>query len=271
MALDGVTKRFGGLVAVKGASFSVEAERITSLIGPNGAGKTTVLNMICGLIRPSEGQILFRGRPITELRPFQIARLGVGRTFQEPRVFPHMTVLDNVRIGARSARDENLIRVALGIPGGAAERKEILDRARDLLDFVGLTASAHRLASQLSYGQQRFLSIARVLAGEPDVLLMDEPTMGIQPKDVERQATLLQEMVSHRNKTVLLVEHNMDVVMGVSHRIHLLVEGEVMASGPPAEMRGNHVLIESYLGRGVAGLAREVASGEAVPRAARSG
>jgi branched-chain amino acid transport system ATP-binding protein len=255
LRLDKVSRSFGGLRAVDAVSFKVEEGGITSLIGPNGAGKTTLFNVISGLIPAEEGAVYLREVPITGFKPFQVARLGIGRTFQDPRVFPEMTVLDNVMTGLRQRGEHPLWAV---VRGGrvTAEWRAVRERAMQALELVRLAERAGDLAGNLSYGQQRFASIARALVGDPAVVLMDEPTVGLDRRALPRLLELLTEMVSTRGKTVLLIEHNMDVVMAASGSVVLLVEGRVVASGRPEEIRADRKLVEAYLGaRHVAGSA----------------
>ena len=248
LQVDGLTRRFGGLNAVDNACFSVEPQTITSLIGPNGAGKTTVFNLISGLLAPTSGSVKLRGKVISNLLPQTICHLGLGRTFQEPRVFGAMTVLENVMVGRRRQKGESLIPALLRTPQVLRDEQQNLERAMEILRFVGLDGRPGDLAQTLSYGQQRFLSIARVLAAEPEVLLLDEPTVGLHPEEIKRLMKLIVDMVKERLRTVLLIEHNMDVVMGLSDWVILLVQGTVVASGPPDEIKKNKTLLEAYLG-----------------------
>src|SRR5262249_2642878 len=196
----------------------------------------------------SGGTIWYRERQLTGLGPDAIARLGMGRTFQEPRVFGEMTVLDNVLVGCARQTGEGLLAALVRPPKVAAEEGANREQAEQLLAFVDLADRRHDLAGELAYGQQRFLSIARALAADPEVLLLDEPTVGLHPEEVGRLTGLVQTLVRERDRTVLLVEHNMDVVMSLSDWIVLLVEGQVVASEPPATIKSNPKLIEAYLG-----------------------
>lgn len=253
LEVDGLCKRFGGLNAVDRVCFGIEPRTITSLIGPNGAGKTTVFNLISGLLPPTSGSIKLGGRVINNLSPQTICHLGIGRTFQEPRVFGSMTVLENVMVGRRWQRGENLIAAVLGTQQMLRDEEQNRKKAMELLDFVGLKDRAHDFAHTLSYGQQRFLSIARVLAGEPKILLMDEPTVGLHSDEIKRLMRLTMEMVKEHGATVLLIEHNMEVVMSLSDWVVLLVQGAVVACGPPDRVRNDKRMLEAYLGASYSG------------------
>jgi len=237
---------FGGVRALNGASLQVAAGQITSLIGPNGAGKTTLFNVISGLLRPAAGSVRFQDREIVGLPAHTVARLGVGRTFQDPRVFPNLSALENVLAGIRQSASENPLRALLGLDG--KERAAARDRAHALLRFVDLEAKAHDQCWTLGYGEQRFVSLARTLASPAHLLLLDEPTVGLDGDSVDKLLGLLTRMVREESRTVLLVEHNMDVVMGISDKIVLMVEGKDVAVGTPAEVGENPLVLEAYLG-----------------------
>ncbi|MEE8448843.1 MAG: ABC transporter ATP-binding protein [Thermodesulfobacteriota bacterium] len=248
LTVEHLSKHFDGLKAVDDVSFEVVGKTITSLIGPNGAGKTTIFNMINGLLPASGGQVRYKGDRIDTLAAQKIARLGLGRAFQEPRVFGHMTVLENVLVGITQPSGEGVL--AALFPWGKLKRQEKENQASawHILEFVELADKAGELAKNLSYGQQRFLSVARVLAMEPEILLMDEPTVGLHPEEVSKLMGLLRADIQQKGRTILLVEHNMDVVMMVSDKIILLVEGRIIAQGTPAQMKNNPALWEAYLG-----------------------
>ncbi|MFO0986306.1 MAG: ABC transporter ATP-binding protein [Alphaproteobacteria bacterium] len=248
LKVDGISKSFGGLRAVNGVSFTVEEQAITSLIGPNGAGKTTVFNVVSGFLPTDTGRIEFRGRPIHALRPFEVARRGVGRTFQDPRVFPEMSVLNNVVVGLRQRGDHP--HWAL-FDGGrmVGQRKKAIERAERMLATVGLLERARDIARDLSFGEQRFLSIARTLVSDPHLILMDEPTVGLDKGSLERLLALMQRLSGVPERAILVIEHNMDVVMTVSKKVVLLVQGAVVASGTPDEIKQNKSMNEAYLGR----------------------
>ena len=248
LEIDSLCKQFGGLSAVDNVCFTVEPKMITSLIGPNGAGKTTIFNLMSGLLVPTSGAIRLKGHTITGLLPQAICHLGIGRTFQEPRVFGNMTVLENVMIGRQHQSGENIVNTLLRPSRVRLEEWHNMGKALEMLKFVNLEDRASDPAHTLSYGQQRFLSIARVLASEPEVLLLDEPTVGLHPKEISQLMNLLVDLVRNHERTVLLIEHNMEVVMNISDWIVLLVQGTVVASGPPHEIKNNQTLLEAYLG-----------------------
>ncbi len=248
LTVEHLSKHFDGLKAVDDVSFEVVGKTITSLIGPNGAGKTTIFNLINGLLPASGGQVRYKGDRIDTLATQKIARLGLGRAFQEPRVFGHMTVLENVLVGITQPSGEGVL--AALCPWGKFKRQEKENQASawHILEFVELADKAGELAKNLSYGQQRFLSVARVLAMEPEILLMDEPTVGLHPEEVSKLMGLLRADIQQKGRTILLVEHNMDVVMMVSDKIILLVEGRIVAQGTSAQMKNDPALWEAYLG-----------------------
>jgi branched-chain amino acid transport system ATP-binding protein len=239
----GLTKEFRGFVAVNGVDLRVRRGSIHALIGPNGAGKTTCFNLLTHFLAPTRGRIVFKGRDITGARPATIARLGLVRSFQISAVFPHLTVLENVRIALQRRR------------GGSfdfwrSERAlEAFDpRARELLDAVGLGAFASAIAVELPYGRKRALEIATTLALDPEMMLLDEPTAGMAHEDVDRIAALIRQVAA--NRTVLMVEHNLSVVENLSHTITVLSRGEVLAEGDYAAVSRNPQVIEAYLGSG---------------------
>lgn len=248
LILQGLSKYFEGLKAVEDVYMEVKECSITSLIGPNGAGKTTIFNLISGLLEPTSGMIFYRKNLITGLPPTLIARMGIGRTFQEPRVFEHLYVLENILVGFQNQKGERIHHALLRTKKALQQEKTNRERAMEILEFVGLSDRSDDLAKNLSHGQQRFLSIGRVLASDPDLLLMDEPTVGLDREEIHRLIDLLTRLVKSEKKTLLLIEHNMDVVMNISDEIHLLVEGKRIIHGKPEDIKGNPRLIEAFLG-----------------------
>jgi len=248
LKLDQVSKRFGGLTVLQDVSFAVPVGTVFGLIGPNGAGKTTVFNLITGLLAPSGGGIEFEGRSLVGVKPHQITRRGLGRTFQNIRIFRDMTLIENVVVGMHAKLDYGVPSLLFALPDFRAQERRARERAFELLSWVGLSAKAGDIADNLSYGDQRKLELARALATGPKLLLLDEPVAGMNTAEkVELMAQIAQ--IARREYTIFMIEHDMRFVMGLCERIAVLNFGRIIAEGKPDEIKTNPDVIEAYLGR----------------------
>ena len=250
LSIEQISVHFGGLVAVSGMTFTVHEREVVALIGPNGAGKTTAFNVITGFLRPTRGEIRYRGQRLNGLRPHEVAEAGLVRTFQKTSVFAANTVFENILIGLHRRGRATAWQTLLGLPSVRAEEQRLRDEAHAILDLVGIAQRAGELGGALPYGEQRLLEVAVALAARPSMLLLDEPVSGMNPSETSSFMRLL-DKIRERDVTVLLVEHDMRMVMGVSDRVVVLNHGRIIAEGSPSEIQGDSEVIRAYLGAGV--------------------
>ena len=246
LQVQNLNKAFDGIKAVDNLSFEIEENSITALIGPNGSGKTTVFNLLSGFLRPDSGKIIFNGKEIATYKPSRIAHLGIGRTFQNIRLFPQISVLDNVMLASKYVKGEDFSAALFQTKNMKNEEKENRQKAEELLIFVGLIDKKNQLAENLSHGQRKLLEIARLLALESKVLLLDEPTAGVFPETKKKILNFIKEL---KEKTIIFIEHDMSSVMDVAQKIVVLDSGKKIAEGTPEEIRANKKVLEAYLGK----------------------
>lgn len=251
MEINNLDKSFGGLSAVLGFNLNMESNELVGLIGPNGAGKTTVFNLITGVYKPDQGEIIFDGKNIGGFHPYDICKKGIARTFQNIRLFKDLTVMDNVKIAIHKDVKYGMMSAILRTPGFFEGERLIEEKAEEYLEIFNLSSKKYEIASSLPYGEQRRLEIARALATNPTLLILDEPAAGMNPQETQELMELIKWMRDKFNLTILLIEHDMSLVMGVCERIYVLDYGQIIAEGVPQEIRNNKRVIEAYLGEEV--------------------
>ena len=256
LSIEHIAVHFGGLVAISDMNFVVNEGEVVSLIGPNGAGKTTAFNVITGFLRPSSGEVRYRGSSLNNLKPHEVTSLGLARTFQRTSVFQSVSVFENVMIGLHRRGRSRLWGTLLALPRERQSERELRTRAGEILALVGIERRSRELAGSLAYGEQRLLGVALELATDPSMLLLDEPVSGMNATETARFMRLL-DRLRGLNVTILLVEHDMPMVMGVSDRVIVLNYGKIIAEGPPAAIQGNPEVIQAYLGQGARKRARD--------------
>jgi branched-chain amino acid transport system ATP-binding protein len=256
LSVEHIAVHFGGLVAISDMNFVVNEGEVVGLIGPNGAGKTTAFNVFSGFLRPTQGEVRYRGSSLNNLKPHEITSLGLARTFQRTSVFESVSVFQNVMIGLHRRGRSRLWDTLLALPRERESERELRTRAAEILEFVGIERRSMELAGSLAYGDQRLLGVALALASDPSMLLLDEPVSGMNATETARFMRLL-GWLRGRGVTILLVEHDMPMVMGVSDRIVVLNYGRIIAEGPPAAIQGNPEVIRAYLGQGAKKRARD--------------